>query len=166
MCHCNRNRKPLRSMDTFIHLRSAQDDPGELHEPKVHYRPPAPLLSGAECFWWQRGSLCAASPGTEEEAGRKCSRENIAGAMFFAGVGLDLHALSFLALSSSLIPNWLFQLCSSVCFVSTDCRLALPTLRRVERCDARQRSASRSIARGRSLSIPDEAVGVRLSCRK
>ena len=88
-------------MDTFIHLRSAQDDPGELHEPKVHYRPPAPapLLSGAECFWWQRGSLCAASPGTEDEAGRKCSRENIAGAtylaMFFAGVGLDLHALSF-----------------------------------------------------------------------
>ena len=67
-------------MDTFIHLRSAQDDPGELHEPKVHYRPPAPLLSGAECFWWQRGSLCAASPGTEEEAGRKCSRENTAGA--------------------------------------------------------------------------------------
>ena len=90
-------------MDTFIHLRSAQDDPGELHEPKVHYRPPAPLLSGAECFWWQRGSLCAASPGTKEEAGRKCSRENIA--MFFAGVGLDLHALSILALSSSLFPN-------------------------------------------------------------
>ena len=30
-------------------------------------RPPAPLLSGAECFWWQRGSLRAASPGREGE---------------------------------------------------------------------------------------------------